>query len=327
MLEVNSLFEFDLGDINLEEYKGKNILFIQKNKTAEIFDFGILINQNNQLIMKLYQITTKKSQSDLDKLDVDIIKLHCVNISKQLEKLGKIIKFSFGIITSYKCYKNKDVVYNLMKKDCQKKNFELIIYNIIEKIFYIENDKDKKLLPLENIYSINDINVLSLPNYDSFFSWNPRLITMKNLNENYIHCLQKYLGVSPISKDVKIIGKIDYDKSFITESLNDSDLGLLISGYTNEELDEEANLLQEKEKPPIMIKDDLEYKIIKYKGKNEIYAKNPRDNSIKEINELIKGLTKPHIIAFKYNENKFLNKKRHPDNLFSDKIICFKKKK
>ena len=175
---------------------------------------------------------------------------------------------------------------------------------MIENIFYIENDNDKKLLPLENIYSINDINVLSLPNYDSFFSLNPRLITMNNLNENYIHCLQKYYGVSSISKDVKIIGKINYDKSFITKSLSDNNLGLLISGYANEE-----------------------YKIIKYKGRSKIYAKNPKDKSIKEINELIKELTEPNIFAFKYNEKKFLNKKTYPDNLFSDEIICFKKKK
>ena len=102
-LEVNSLFGFNLKNIDLKNYKEKNIIFTQKSKAAEIFDFGILINKNNQLIMKLYQVSTKKSKDDLSKLDLDIIKLHCINIKKNLEILGNINSFSFGIITTYRC--------------------------------------------------------------------------------------------------------------------------------------------------------------------------------------------------------------------------------
>ena len=51
-----------MKDIDLEKYKGKNIIFTQKSKTAEIFDFGILINQDNQLIMKLYQVSLKNQK-------------------------------------------------------------------------------------------------------------------------------------------------------------------------------------------------------------------------------------------------------------------------
>ena len=124
------MFGLNLDNINLEKFKGKNIIFTQKSKTAEIFDFGILINYNGELIIKLYQVSIKKSKEDLAKLDIDIIKLHCLNISKTLQKLGQIKKFSFGIITSFNSYKNDKKNYILMKNDCEKKNYELLIYNI-----------------------------------------------------------------------------------------------------------------------------------------------------------------------------------------------------
>ena len=127
-----------MKDIDLEKYKGKNIILNQKSKTAEIFDFGILINQDNQLIMKLYQVSLKKSKDDLAKLDLDIIKLHCLNIRKNLEKLGKIKIISFGIITSFKCYEEKKKDYDLMKTDCKNKNFEIFIFNIVKKIFLLK---------------------------------------------------------------------------------------------------------------------------------------------------------------------------------------------
>ena len=49
-----------------------------------------------------------------------------------------------------------------MKDDCKKKNYELLIYNIVERQFYLEqeDDKDAKknvLLPLDNIFSIKKI--------------------------------------------------------------------------------------------------------------------------------------------------------------------------
>ena len=318
-LEVGSLFGLEIKELDLNKYKGKNIIFIQKNKTAEIFDVGILFNQNNILIMKLYQISTKKSKEDLEKLDEDIIKLHCININKNLEKLGTIKKFSFGIITSYNCFKEKKDDYKLMKTHCKNNNFELLIYNIIEKKFYIEKEgEENTLLPLENIYSISDINNLVLPNYDSFFQIKPRFITMKYLNRNYIDCFKKYFNENEKCHDIKIIGKIDYDKSLISSSFNDDNLGLLISGYIpGEKYDKEK-------KEESLFENNTEYRIIKEKGKNIIYEKNPYTIYISENKKFEKSLTNPNAILFKYDEKKYLNKKRNPDELFS-KSICIKK--
>ena len=320
-LEVNSLFGLEINELDWNKYKGKNIIFTQKNKTAEIFDVGILYNKDNTLIMKLYQISIRKSKDDLAKLDEDIIKLHCINISKNLEKLGKIKKFSFGIITSYNCYdKNKDN-YKLMKTHCKNNNFELLIYNIIKKQFFIEKEGDENVvLPLENVYSINDKNNLVLPNYDSFFQIKPRLITMKYLNRNYINCFKKYFNEDEKCDDIKIIGKIDYNKSLINSKFNDENLGLLISGYIpGEKYD------KEKEEDLSLIEFNTEYRIIKENGKNIIYEKKPKAKYTIENDEFEKILTNPHAILFKYDKKKYLNKKRNPEELFSKIILSMKK--
>ena len=326
-IEVNSLFGLEIENLDLEKYKDKNIIFTQKNKTTEIFDFGILINQNGQLIMKLYQVSTKKSKNDLEKLDVDIIKLHCINISKKLEKIGNIQKFSFGIITSYNCYSDKKNDFKLMKEDCENKNFELLIYKIKEKKFYIEkrgdeNNKENILLCLENIDFINDINCLDLPNYDTFFKLKPKLKTMKFINKNYNYCLEDYYDTTHKYNDIKIIGKIEYDQSFINSTITDNNLGLLISGYIpgkKFDRDKKLNLS--------LVDNDINYRIIKESGKNKIYKRDPKAKYIEQIQEFNSKLSKPHILLYKFNEKNYLSKKRNPENLFLEDIISNKKKK
>ena len=120
-----------------------------------------------------------------------------------------------------------------MKDDCTKKNYELLIYNIIERQFYFEQKDDKDatkniLLPLVNIFSITNINKLELPNYDSLFKLEPELISMKYLNQNYINCLRQYFeNEKECTTDIKIIGKIKYNSSYINSSINDKNLGIL----------------------------------------------------------------------------------------------------
>ena len=330
-LKVNSLFGLDVEKIELEKFYGKNIIFTQKSKTAEIFDFGILINKNGELIMKLYQISTKKSNDDLAKLDIDIIKLHCINISKNLQKLGQIKKFSFGIITSSTCYKDKEKDYILMKNDCKRKNFELLIYNIIEKKFYVEqevNEVNKKgpIIPLENFYYINDKYKLDLPNYNSLFKLNPKLISMKNLIPNFNECIEKYLDKGNKNLDVKIIGKITYKKDFDSCRINDNNIGLLISGNRTEINKTEYKDAITGEIKTIVYTNDIEVKIIKQREENKIYERD-ETNKIKEVSEIKSSLLNPHIILYKYNEKNYIGKKRKADNLFNCDPIKLKKKK
>lgn len=325
-LEVNSLFGLMLNNVNLEEYKGKNIIFTQKSKTAEIFDFGILINQNGELFMKLYQISTKKSKDDLAKLDVDIIKLHCININKNLKELGDIKNFSFGIITSFKRYEKNKNDYQLMKDDCKRKNFEFLIYNIIEKKFYVEEDcnndnKKVSISVLENIFSINDKNKFDLPNYDSLFNLNPKFISMKYINSDYKHCIEKYLDKDGKDTDVKIIGKILYNQNLINSSITDNNIGLLISGLRPEESYTEEKNIKTGKKEIIHYRKDIKVKIMKEKEKNKIYEKDSETGEIKEIDEFKNNLFNPHILLYKYNEKYFIGRKRIPRRLFEDEVI------
>jgi hypothetical protein len=132
---------------------------------------------------------------------------------------------------------------------------------------------------------------------------------MKYINKNYIRCIANYFDNN--IDELKIIGKIDYDKNFLNISLNEEDIGLLISGKKNK---------------------NIEIKIIKEKDSSKIYEKEVSLNDIKEISEIsdnkkiYKKLSNPHIILFKYNKN-FLRKKRYSENLFQENIICQKSQK
>jgi len=340
-IQVNSLFGLIIDEgFDFEKYKGKNVLFTQKSKTGEIFDFAILINIKGSLIMKLFQISKNKSQDDFEKLDVDIIQLHCANIKKNLKKLGEIKYFTFGIITSktnfdnYLNDKSKNSEYKLMKEMCNKKNFELVIYNLKEKAFYFEekieeskdennknvNNEDNKLL-LYDIISFNEIYKINIPNYDSIFDLNPRFITTKNINFNYSLCIGKYLNSNLKENKVKIIGKIDYNKQFINSEIKDKNIGLLISGTIK------SNIFYNKKRSDQLFKrkETSKIRLIKEKGKNTIYEEKETNGKINEIKEIKQNLTNPHIILFKFEEKDYLGKKRNSKNLFLEDVIKPKK--
>ena len=213
-----------------------------------------------------------------------------------------------------------------------------MVYNIIQKKFYVEKEDDgKTILSLDNIYSMKDKSILNLPNYDSFFGLKPRLLTMKYVNPNYIHCIEKYFNENKGYDDVKIIGKIRYDKTFINASIKDKNLGLLISGNIVEKTNViENNVITEKKtnvsknesnknNMPKIKKYDI--KIIKENGKNKIYKKETFCEKIEQINEIENKLFSPHILLFKAKEKFLLGNKRNPLSLFTDEIINNKKKK
>ena len=325
ILEVNSLFGLELKDLDLEKYKGKNILFIQKNKTAEIFDFGILINKDGQIVMKLYQVSTKKEKPDLERLDVDIVKLHCVNIKKNLQTLGVIKNFSFGIITSDNCYQENKSDFETMKDDCVNKGFEILIYNIKKKKFYTEtndinNNNDNFLLIEKNIFSVNEKNYLDLPNYENFFQLKPRLISMKYINKNYNNYIGKYYNKNYLGNDIKIIGKIEYNQSLFNYSIKENNLGMLICGNIPRKMNDKEKRTKD------VGNTKIRYRIIKENGRDNIYKKDPKDNYVDIVHKLDSGLKNAHLLLYKYNEQKFLSKKRNPDYLFLEDIISQKNK-
>ena len=157
---------------------------------------------------------------------------------------------------------------------------------------------------------------------------------MKYLNSDYIHCLEKYLDSNLESKDVKIIGKIEYKKAFINSSIKDNNIGLLISGNITEinknEKNTEKSLGQKNTKFPVEIprlKKDIDIKIIKEKGNNKIYRRESIIENVKEIDEFNQRLFSPHILLYKFDEEKYIGKKRNPTPLFEDEISIKKRKK
>ena len=148
------------------------------------------------------------------------------------------------------------------------------------------------------------------------------------------------------------LGKIKFEKKFITSKIEDKGLALLISGeiklknnnpsksdkINNKANDNNNSIINYKEEEEDLVYNSSEKKqVIIFKTKNfsKIYEKQIDNEKISEINEneYEKNITleNGHIILIKLNndnncaKNQFITKKRNPEKLFSEKII--KKKK
>ena len=337
-IKVKSLFGLSIKDsFDFKKYYNKNIIFTQESMTGEIFDFGILLNKNNNLNMKLYQVSKNKSKEDFLKLNLDIIKLHCLNIQYQLKTLGTIKNFSFGIITSKSCFekysndKNKYSEYKIMKNECNERNYELLFYDLIKKEIFIENEKNE--LIKYDLFLINNNNKIDLPNYENIFKLNPRFISMKNINYNYNKCIREYFNANSKKNEHLILAKIDNNKNLIKSDIKDNGLALIIYGEsffkqpskelyirdnTKKNKNDESNKNKNIKKPFLETK-KKEVIIFKSNGINEIYEKDD-NNNIKKLNDINENLKNIHIILIKIQES-LIGKKRNSEKLFSESII------
>ena len=340
IFEVNSLYSLRLDkDFNFEKYKNSNIIFLQKSKVNEIFDFGFLIDGNNGKSLKLYQISLNKTKDDFKKLDQNIVELQCANIIEKLNQLGYIKKCSFGIITSLNVFQKKKEVYDLMKVECNNKKYEFLIYDICGRKIYKEENGEKN--EYYCLFTINEDIKLNLPDFSKFFEYKPKFISTKYINSNYNKYINDYLNNN---SNAKIIGKISFNRKFIDTTIEDDNFGLLISGETNSaEKDNLKNIndikddnnditfdIEEKEK-----EEEKDIIIFKSKNLNEIYEKK-RGKEDSEINKLIKlnsSLKKGHILLVRFDknlslkDNQLLNKKRRPEKLFVEKVVREKNNK
>lgn len=339
-IKVKSLFGLTINeDFDFEKYKNKNIIFTQESMTGEIFDFGILINKDNNLNMKLYQVSKNKSKEDFLKLNLESIKIHCLNIQNQLKTLGKIKNFTFGIITSKSCFqkylndKSKKSEYKIMKNECKERNYELLIYDLIKREFLNENDQNEIIK--YDIFSINDKNKIDLPHYNDFFKLNPRFISMKNINYNYNNCIREYINENSQNNKHLILAKIDNNINIIKSDIKDNDLALIISGESYFEEPSNVLYLVDKSKKknkndnfekneniikPFMEKKKKDIIIFKSNNINEIYEKTP-NNKINKLDNVNENLQNIHILLIKLESQKLIGKKRNGEKLFSENII------
>ena len=167
VLYVKSIF--GLQEIQKEEninYQFINFIIKQKCATAEVFDFAIKIIVGNKSYLKLFQVTSFKSEDDLKKLCLERLKVYISYIIKLFKEnnLGEIDGTSFGIITFTEIYGSEQ--YKDLKKFCKTNNYEFVLFNLQENSFKIrENQKyidyNNGLYTFNNIY---DLNVLKFEN-------------------------------------------------------------------------------------------------------------------------------------------------------------------
>ena len=201
--------------------KNDNVIIIQKIDTSPIYDFAVIINNDGEVILKIYQIGLNKNNSDLEKLNKNLIFL---DIEYFIKKLAyhygiKISKFSFGIITSRNGYeKNKEVNFNFskennrynnykkMKEFCENNLFEFLIFDKNNKKFYIHN--------IEN--DLQEINFLKYKK--TFIETEKEYIfsNISNLSKMYLS-KKDYYRNSKVQELIGEYNKITYIGKFCTK--------------------------------------------------------------------------------------------------------------
>ena len=140
--------------------KNKNILFYQINSYSPLYDFGILLSNNNIKTLKSYQIGINKTIPELNKINKNIIILdlsYFVEFIKRKFNVN-ILNCSFGIITTIKA-KDNELKYNNfknMKEYCHKNKYEFILFDSEKIKIFLNNSFE--LNNTDEYIEINDFN-------------------------------------------------------------------------------------------------------------------------------------------------------------------------
>ena len=208
----------------------KNILFHQIIPNAPIYDFAILIkNENGDYILKVYQISTNKNKDDLKKLEFNIIEY---DLNYFIEKLYRIIgieikSFTFGIIASYQSYKNKNKNLQNISNFCIENKYEFLLYDIEQNTFFINKSKKKNEYNLTKAPSFEEINNSNFSLCKIFkkgckISKKYYIEKIKPSSyEKYIEEAFNSLTNNQFEIDFKLIGKFKSDISVFAQDKND----------------------------------------------------------------------------------------------------------
>ena len=158
-VKVDSIY--CITDFPIIKYDNQNILFFQENPIAKVYDFAILINKNNELILKAYQICINKRKNELLKLNRYIIELDLSYLIQKLEsKINKkIAKYTFGIITTKKALGENSNYPNFktIKNFCKSQGYEFLLFDTFNCELLIEDNKNNNnFTVIDNILDIND---------------------------------------------------------------------------------------------------------------------------------------------------------------------------
>ena len=169
-LKINRIYCYNENKKNENlNFEIENIIIVQKQINAPLYDVGFIIHLNGKTILKIYQIGINKEKSELEKLDKDMIVLDLIYFIEKIEKQYnfKIDELYFGIITSKEGYiknygEKKDIEkkyednivlngenleksyknYKIMKKYCEDNFFEFLIFDKNNRTFSIHNNND-----------------------------------------------------------------------------------------------------------------------------------------------------------------------------------------
>ena len=315
-LKVHTIYcmDLDLKNIDISQYKEKDIIIIQDSKTGEVYDFGIIVNKK----VKLYQVSTNKSKEDLIMLEKNKIEFDCnYMMNKYLNNFGDYSNFSFGIITSTLTFNNyskllkeeKNILntpYYLMKEHCLKNNYELFIYDLIKHKIYKE-DESNNLIECD-LYKFNNKNELKIPKLKEIYTQSPKKISMKKFNKVYfVEKLKNTKLFSRLDKNesmnsLNVVGKFDYKNELLNiREVEEENYFIYISGEKNKKTFEILKYGQETLVKEIKETDWKSYKEIEY-------------------NEITLNKKKSEILLFNIGkEITFLGKKRKKEPINSEK--------
>ena len=345
IFEINNLYCFDTDEIfKLKKLIDKNIFFKQVSSKGEKYDCGFLIQQDENIYIKLYQITKNKYQTELNKLKRNILNLDVEYMSNQLKKIGfkKIDKFSFGIISNYDLYskylnKDNNSSFLELRNFCKNQKYEFLLFNFKNLNFYIENNVNQK------IFFINDNNQINFSeNNEILFSFNDyyklEFLDFPFITNNLIKKSTKQLNI-----------KNELTKFIIEDDLKSNDKNnILILGNFINNINNEINseIIQKNSKNNFgilsygIVNKYEEYLSLNYKNNNLNYEKkikkekNQKIEEVFEINnekilEKIKDIKTLKVVVFEVDsEEKFLGKKIKNEitNLFNSFKINKNKK-
>ena len=218
-LEVKSIF--GLKQIEKEEkidYQNSNFFIKQKSPTGEMFDFAFKIIQDKKQYLKIAQMTSKKTKDEKEKLSIEIMKINCSYLKKKFKenKLGDINGVSFCIISPIRILDDKYIDdYISLKEFCEENNYEFILFDINESLFYKrENEENIKI----DIFDINIKYQLDIIDFDEIIKIDKPL-KIKSLRkvkgrnkDNEDSMVQTALKLT--KENVKRIAKFEYTGVF-----------------------------------------------------------------------------------------------------------------
>ena len=348
--DIEKLYCFDIyKNLKIKNLKNKNIFFKQVSSKGEKYDCGFLIHKDENIYIKLYQITKNKNQTELNKLKRNILNLDVEYMSNQLEKIGfnKINKFSFGIISNFNLYSkylNKENKQNFLElRDfCKNQKYEFLLFNFKDLNFYIEKNQNLMFSTNNN----NEINLIK--NNEILYSFNENykldFLNFPFIKDKLIKKSTKYLDIKNELTNI-IIGdnNTNNDKNNIIilgnfiNDINNNKNNDIISEINQKKLENKFGILSF----GFVNKNEL-YLILKYKNINKNYEKNIKiysnNQKIEEINEInndkflekikdkvIKNL---NVVIFEVkSENNFIGKKRSENKEITNLFNMFYKKK